>query len=51
MGTPRLYKFEDVEFYGVAQPELYLKSLYNDYMQLPPEYKRHIHITGAFWKD
>lgn len=51
MGTPRLYKFEDVEFYGVAKPELYLKSLYNDYMQLPPADKRHIHITGAFWKD
>ena len=51
MGIPRLYKFENVEFYGVAHPELYLKSLYNDYMQLPPEDKRHIHITGAFWKD
>ena len=50
MGKPQLYEFEDTEFFGVARPDAYLKSLYNDYMQLPPIEKRHIHITGAFWK-
>lgn len=50
MGTPMLYPFEDTQLYGVAKPNEYLRSLYGDYMQLPPENKRHIHITGAFWK-
>ena len=40
MGTPTLYKFEDTQFYGAEDFDGYLKSLYNDYMQLPPEEKR-----------
>lgn len=27
-----------------------LRCLYGDYMQLPPEDKRHFHLKGVFWK-
>ena len=50
MGKPVLYAFENAEFYGVAMPDAYLKSLYGDYMQLPPAEKRHLHLVGAYWK-
>lgn len=43
MGEPKLYIFENTELYGVADYDKYLKSLYNNYMQLPPENKRGIH--------
>ena len=39
-GTPKLYQFEDSEFYGPVNADEYLKNLYGDYMQLPPENKR-----------
>ncbi len=46
MGEPTLYNFEDTQFYGVENYDDYLISLYgNNYMQLPPEDKRLIHIT------
>lgn len=50
MGTPTLYDFEDIQLCGVADYDSYLKSLYGDYMKLPPEEKRHIHLVNAFWK-
>lgn len=50
MGSPKLYVFENTHFFGVADSDAYLKSLYNNYMQLPPENKRHIHLVGAYWK-
>lgn len=50
MGKPILYPFEDVEFYGVENPSAYLASLYGDYMKLPPESKRHLHLTNIYWK-
>lgn len=42
-GTPTLYKFEDIEVFGVEKPHEYLTSLYGDYMKLPPEEKRKPH--------
>lgn len=45
-----LYKMGPLELYGVGDYDRYLKSLYGDYMQLPPENKRHIHITEMYWK-
>ncbi|WP_290724823.1 LicD family protein [Fibrobacter sp. UBA2449] len=51
MGEPRLYKFEDTQFYGVAMPEEYLTSLYGDWKTLPPEDKRHDHIVSMYWRD
>lgn len=44
------YQFEDTIFNGVADYDSYLSHLYGDYMQLPPESKRHIHLTGLYWK-
>ena len=35
--------FEGVELSAPNNPDAYLKNLYNDYMQLPPEDKRQIH--------
>lgn len=50
MGEPVLYDFEDTQFYGVNKPHEYLESLYGDYMQLPPEDKRHTHIEYMAYK-
>ncbi|MBP3383466.1 MAG: LicD family protein [Tidjanibacter sp.] len=49
-GEPMLYEFDGKKFYGVENPDKYLKSLYGDYMQLPPEDKRHIHMNKAYYK-
>lgn len=51
MGTPTLYNFEDTEFYGPQNADAYLKQLYGNYMQLPPENKRHIHTTEVYMLD
>ena len=50
-GQPTKYKFEDIELYGVANYDGYLKHLYSNYMQLPPEDERHIHFNNAFIKE
>ena len=39
-GNPTLYSFEDSEFYGPENADAYLRSLYNDYMVLPPVEKQ-----------
>lgn len=44
-GSPKLYAFADTEFYGVQNADAYLTTLYNNYMELPPKDKRHIHIV------
>ncbi|MEK5585141.1 LicD family protein [Paenibacillus sp. FSL P2-0536] len=36
MGTPKLYQFENTYFYGSENADAYLKSLYGEYMKLPP---------------
>lgn len=50
-GTPTEYEFEDTKFYGVENPDAYLKLLYGDYMQLPPEEKRHIHAINYYYRN
>lgn len=50
MGEPKLYDFEDTQFYGVAMPEEYLTSAYGDWKTLPPEDKRHTHIVSMYWR-
>lgn len=47
-GKPKPYNFEDTFFFGVENAEAYLTHLYKDYMQLPPEDKRHIHATDIY---
>ena len=39
-GTPTLIKFENIEVYGLEKPELYLKSMYGNFMELPPVEKQ-----------
>ena len=43
MGNPKLYKFENIEIFGVEDAEAYLTSLYGNWRQLPPEEKRTTH--------
>ena len=50
-GAPVRYKFENLELCGVDNYDGYLKSLYSNYMQLPPEDKRHIHFDNAYIKE
>lgn len=50
-GKPTLYDFADTKFYGVENYDSYLKRLYGDYMQLPPENKRHIHFENVYMKE
>lgn len=49
-GTPKLYDFENTQFYGPEQYDNYLKKLFNNYMQLPPKNYRKIHCEGFFEK-
>lgn len=41
-------EFEGKEFMAIEKWETYLKGMYGDYMQLPPEDKRHTHGIKAF---
>ena len=36
-------EFEGKRFLGPANPDAYLRDLYGDYMQVPPEEKRVFH--------
>lgn len=40
MGTPTLYKFENIYIYGVEDYDGYLTRLYGDWKTLPPKEKR-----------
>lgn len=48
MGKPCLYKFENIELYGPENAHAYLNQLYGNYMELPPEDKRHIHTMEVY---
>lgn len=39
-GNPTLYRFENLEVYGVEDYDNYLKCIYHDWRQLPPKEKR-----------
>lgn len=46
-----LMTFENKEFYGLTNYDYYLKSIYGDYMKLPPKEKQISHHTfKAYWK-
>ena len=38
--------FEETTFNGVSNSDMYLQKLYGNYMELPPEDKRHHHILS-----
>ncbi|MGN0181273.1 MAG: phosphorylcholine transferase LicD [Candidatus Ornithomonoglobus sp.] len=42
------YEYEDTVFPGPADYDAYLSQTYGDYMQLPPEEKRHTHDIISF---
>lgn len=50
-GTPRLYQFEDTEFFGAENYDAYLTHFYKNYMELPPENKRHTHLKNVYWRE
>lgn len=43
MGTPTIYRFEDLSVYGVADFDRYLTSIYGDWRKLPPKEKQVSH--------
>lgn len=42
-------EFEGCEFMAIAKYDQYLATWYGDYMQLPPEEKRHTHHSFCAW--
>jgi lipopolysaccharide cholinephosphotransferase len=46
----RRYKFGDVEFWGPADYDSYLRMLYGDYMKMPPKEKQIVHNTNVYLK-
>lgn len=51
MTDRKLMPFEDTELFGVSQPEKFLTPMYGDYMQLPPEEKRKVHLLDIEFKE
>lgn len=49
-GNPQLYDFEDTQLFGVSNYDGYLSCLYGDYMKLPPEDSRHLHIDNVRYR-
>lgn len=47
-GEPKEYRFENISVCGVEKPDLYLRALYGNYMEFPPEEKRKSHHNYAF---
>lgn len=50
-GMPTPYSFENILLNGVSQPDKYLKSLYKDYMQLPPLDKQLTHADEIYIEE
>lgn len=51
IGQPMPYALGGHTYTGVADADAYLTAIYGDYMQLPPEDKRHTHIINVWWKE
>lgn len=45
------FRFEDREYVGVNNYDAYLKSLYNDYMKMPPKEKQIVHMDEVFLRE
>lgn len=46
MTPTKTIRFEDREYQIMNNPDVYLSTMYGDYMQLPPENKRIYHLRG-----
>jgi len=46
----KTYRFENREYMGFANYDVYLRQQYGDYMTLPPEEKRITHNVESWWK-
>ena len=44
------YQFGETEFWGPSDYDSYLKSLYKDYMKMPPKEKQIVHSTNVYEK-
>lgn len=44
------YDFESIQLYGINNYDVYLKQLYSDYMQLPPEEERLVHLSHVYYR-
>lgn len=40
VGTPKLYRFEDIEIYGIEDYDTYLTGVYGDWRKIPPKEKQ-----------
>ena len=49
-GKPKLYPFSNMHFYGVKCYDTYLRSLYGNYMELPPKEKRKAHLAEITYR-
>ncbi|MDR1331334.1 MAG: LicD family protein [Tannerella sp.] len=49
-GQPRAYPFRGLTLCGVEDAGAYLAQLYGDYMRLPPECERNVHLAGMSMK-
>ncbi len=50
-GEGKRYKFEDTSLVGPVNAHDYLKHIFGDYMQLPPESERRAHSVGVYLRD
>ena len=50
-GNPVEYLFEDTTLLGPKNSDAYLKQIYGDYMQLPPEDKRQMHVDNVYLRE
>lgn len=45
------FKFEDREYVGICDYDAYLKSLYRNYMKLPPKEKQIVHMDDVYLRE
>lgn len=45
------YQFEDIKLCGIKEYDKYLKHLYKDYMELPPEGNRFCHTSEMYYYE
>lgn len=50
-GKPTLYEFNGLNFFGPENYDDYLRSLFNDYMKMPPKKKQVVHSDRMKWKE